>query len=292
MKLNRRRFNSDLATLATAALLPRQSATTAEAKPFRIWDAHCHLGRAGASPKQRAGELLAIARRMGIAKVTFCMGLTPHLQNPTPEEQVTKNNDMMAALDAFPSETLGLVYVNPLHVEASLKEIDRCLKHPRVVGLKLWIACRCNHTRLDPLVRAAAEHHATIHQHVWDKTSGNSDNESRPADLAELARRHPETQFIAMHTGGNWENGIRALRGSANVSAELAGSEPTSGFAEMAVRELGANRVIWGSDAGGRSFASQLSKVLGADISDSDKQKILADNFRRHVERALKFKQR
>ncbi len=39
----------------------------------------------------------------------------------------------------------------------------------------------------------------------------------------------------------------------------------------MAVRELGAERVIYGSDAGGRSFASQLAKVYGADVPDSAK---------------------
>ena len=34
----------------------------------------------------------------------------------------------------------------------------------------------------------------------------------------------------------------------------------------MAVRELGAERVIYGSDVGGRSFASQLGKVMGAAV--------------------------
>jgi predicted TIM-barrel fold metal-dependent hydrolase len=48
----------------------------------------------------------------------------------------------------------------------------------------------------------------------------------------------------------------------------------------MAVRELGASRVIYGSDCGGRSFASQLAKVHGAKISDADKQKIFCDNLR------------
>ena len=48
----------------------------------------------------------------------------------------------------------------------------------------------------------------------------------------------------------------------------------------MAVRELGADRVIYGSDAGGRSFASQLAKVHGADLSDADKKKIFCDNLR------------
>ena len=58
-------------------------------------------------------------------------------------------------------------------------------------------------------------------------------------------------------------------------------SNPTSGFVEMAVRELGAERVIYGSDAFGRSFASQLGKVMGADIPEPARRLVLGENLRR-----------
>jgi predicted TIM-barrel fold metal-dependent hydrolase len=288
--INRRRFVQASALVAGARLLPRDSTGAAGFKKFRIWDAHCHLGGKGATPAQRAGELLAVARRMGVEKVLIAMGHTPHLADPTPAQLIEKNNDMMAALEAFPKETLGLVYVSPKHAAASVTEMDRCLKHPRVVGLKLWIAAKCSVSAIDPIIKHAAAHRVTIHQHVWDKAGGNNVGESKPEDLAALARRHPKVQFIAMHSGGNWERGLRALRTVPNVSAEVAGSEPVAGFVEMAVRELGADRVIWASDAGGRSFASQLAKVYEARIPDAAKQKILCDNFREQAERAMRFK--
>ena len=49
----------------------------------------------------------------------------------------------------------------------------------------------------------------------------------------------------------------------------------------FAVRELGPERVVYGSDVGGRSFASQLSKVIGADIPESAKALVLGGNLRR-----------
>lgn len=101
--------------------------------------------------------------------------------------------------------------------------------------------------------------------------------ESTPEDLVALAKRFSEVPIICGHTGGTWELGIRA---HTHLYADLAGSDPTSGITEMAVRELGASRVIYGSDCGGRSFASQLAKVHGAKISDADKQKIFCDNLR------------
>jgi predicted TIM-barrel fold metal-dependent hydrolase len=58
----------------------------------------------------------------------------------------------------------------------------------------------------------------------------------------------------------------------------------------LAVRQLGAKRVLYGSDAGGRSFASQLAKIHGADISPSAKKLILGENLRRLLAPILKQK--
>jgi hypothetical protein len=68
------------------------------------------------------------------------------------------------------------------------------------------------------------------------------------------------------------------------------GFDPTVGFVEMAVRELGAERVVYGSDAGGRSFASQLAKVQGADSPAEAKRLILAGNLRRLLLPSLQAK--
>jgi predicted TIM-barrel fold metal-dependent hydrolase len=84
--------------------------------------------------------------------------------------------------------------------------------------------------------------------------------------------------------------GIRIIRETKNVYADIAGSDPTSGFVEMAVRELGAERVLYGSDVGGRSFASQVAKVLGAEITDEEKRLILGGNIRRLLQPVLQAK--
>ena len=77
---------------------------------------------------------------------------------------------------------------------------------------------------------------------------------------------------------------------SFGLSVDLSGCDPCAGMTEMAVRELGAERVIFGSDAGGRSFASQLGKVLGADIPEAAKRLILGENFKRLLMPILKDK--
>ena len=159
-----------------------------------------------------------------------------------------------------------------------------------MVGIKLWVAEHCNAPSLDPIVARAAEHKAIVFQHTWLKITGNLPGESTPMELAELAARHPDAILVCGHSGGDWELGIRAIRPYKNVYADLAGGDPTAGFTEMAVRELGAERVLYGSDAGGRSFASQLAKVYGARISDDDKRLILGGNLRRLLTPILKSK--
>jgi predicted TIM-barrel fold metal-dependent hydrolase len=58
----------------------------------------------------------------------------------------------------------------------------------------------------------------------------------------------------------------------------------------MAVRELGAERVLYGSDAAGRSFASQLGKVMGADIPETARRLVLGENLRRMLTPILRSK--
>ena len=81
-----------------------------------------------------------------------------------------------------------------------------------------------------------------------------------------------------MHAGGEWEKGIRAVQGFPNILVEISGFDPTAGFLEMAVREMGAHRILFARE---RSFATEFAKVLGAAISDDDRKLIFGGNLRR-----------
>ena len=118
-------------------------------------------------------------------------------------------------------------------------------------------------------------------QHTWFKTGGKrGPGESTPTELAELAAKYPQQKFLCAHAGGEWEQGIRAVRSSSNILVETSGFDATAGFIEMAVRDLGADRIIFGSHLPSRSLGTELGKVLGADISKSDRQRILGGNYR------------
>jgi predicted TIM-barrel fold metal-dependent hydrolase len=264
-----------------------------------IWDLHCHLsGVPGDTPEQRMARMIEFADRMGVQRLCVYMGLA-WSQDPSPDEMRRQNDQVLQALTHWHDRAFGFVYLNPRHVDASLKELERCVRDGPMVGVKLWVARRCHEEALDPIIRRAAELRAVVFQHTWFKTGPGADGkmswsnlpgESTPHDLVQLARRHPKATLICGHTGGNWELGIRAIRALPNLYADLAGSDPTAGMTEMAVRELGAPRILYGSDVGGRSFASQLAKVHGADIPDAAKRLILRDNLRRLLTPILQAK--
>jgi uncharacterized protein len=246
-----------------------------------IWDLHCHLsGVPGDTPEERLTQLLAIADRMGIDRLCVYMGMK-WSREPSPETLRQENDEVLRAIAKHPERAFGFVYLNPQHVEASLEELERCVANGPMVGVKLWVAKRANASELDPIIERAAELKAVIFQHTWFKVGGNYPGESTPDDFVQLAERHPAVPIICGHTGGDWELGIRALRHLKNVYADLAGSDPVAGFTEMAVRELGAERVIYGSDSGGRSFASQIGKVSGANIPDAAKRLIFGENLKK-----------
>jgi uncharacterized protein len=247
-----------------------------------IWDLHCHITErlGGRTPDESMTRLMRLADRMGIERVVIYMG-DKAVADPSPDELRRQNDQVLQALSHWHHRAFGFVYVSPKHVEASLGEIDRCVRDGPMVGLKLWVAARCDCSEADELVRRATKLKAVVFQHTWIKAGGNEPGESTPMDLAALAARHPKAALICGHTGGQWELGIRAVRGVPNVAIGVAGSDPTAGFVEMAVRELGARRVLYGSDVPGRSFASQLAKVLGANMTDQDRRLILGENLRR-----------
>lgn len=249
---------------------------------IRAWDAHCHLASiVGRTPTERMANLVRYANRMNIERVCVSMGMT-FVQNPTPDNLRQQNDEVLEAINHYHDRAFGFCYVSGEHVEASLSEMDRCIANGSMVGLKLWVAKRASDSSLDRIVTRATELKAIILQHTWIKSDGSQlPGESTPMDLAELARRHPDATFLCGHAGGIWEYGIRAVRSLPNVVVETAGGDPTVGLVEMAVRELGEQRVVFGSDAPGRSFGSQLSKITGADIRVEAKTRILRGNLQR-----------
>ena len=191
------------------------------------------------------------------------------------------NQNVFDLVQISRGRAVGLCYVNPKDTRGALAEMEEWIGRRGFVGLKLLVALHCDDPKLDPLVEFCAAHRIPVCQHTWHKATGNSPGESTPDMFAALAKRHPTATMVMYHTGGDFIYGAKAARGRENVYCDLGGADAVEGVVEQLVDHVGAERVVFGSDLPGRSLTSQLAKVLGARLSDDQKEQILYRNMRR-----------
>ncbi|MYB76159.1 MAG: amidohydrolase family protein [Chloroflexi bacterium] len=191
------------------------------------------------------------------------------------------NDRTLAAARENPQRVIPFWYLNPAHGDAACAELRRRVaQHQRPQGVKLWMALKGNDPRVDPVLDLCAEYRLPVLQHTNIEAGGTLPTETTPQEMREMAQRHPDVTFLWGHAGSDYEFGVKCALGLDNVLMDIAGNEATNGYTEMLVRHLGAERVVYGSDATGRSFASQLAKVYGADITESEREDILHHNAR------------
>ena len=74
---------------------------------------------------------------------------------------------------------------------------------------------------------------------------------------------------------------MRAVQSRPNVLIEFSGSDPHSGQLDFTVAQVGVDRLVWGGHGPTRSYSTELSKVLDADLNDAQQRQIFGGNLRR-----------
>jgi predicted TIM-barrel fold metal-dependent hydrolase len=250
-----------------------------------IIDAHVHIGRHHVKPWHTAdavADLTSTARICGIDRLIVCsLGDREFLSFPTPEEFREGNDHVLEEMERFPDILLGYCYVSPLHPAESVDEIRRCVQDGPMVGIKLLTACKASDPAVDPILQEAARLGVPVLQHAWNNTTGNRPTESTPADVAAMAKRHPGATIQMAHLHGGNERGVQDVAPYPNILVDTSGSEAEAGMVEYAVQAIGADRIVFGSDAPGRDFSVQMGKVMGADITEEQRNLILGGNMAR-----------
>lgn len=240
-------------------------------------DMHAHPPQ-GADRVQR---MLAAARQVGIERLILCsVGPSNAPHYPSLAEVRRANEHVAKLIEEHPGFVFGLAYVNPNHADA-IDLLERRLRQPGFLGIKLWISCRDERGRLDPVypvLEFASQRQVPVLCHAFYRAGGNLPGELSPADVARLAARYPKARLVMAHLGGQWSRGIRSIGSYPNVWTDFSGSRAYMGSVEFAVSELGDRRVLYGSDAYFRSFAAMSSKVAAARLELSQKRRIVWEN--------------
>jgi predicted TIM-barrel fold metal-dependent hydrolase len=200
-------------------------------------------------------------------------------ENLAPWEKPHAGNDYVAELvGRFPDRLMGYCTTHPAYPTQALAEMERRLLKQRdgFAGLKMHSLALCDDPLYDPLIDYCAAHDVPVLQHTFIQVgpdgpgSGNFPFEATPQHLLNLARRHPRVKFIGAHGGGDWEWGDAAWKQVDNIWLDMSGGEAINGFMDVALRGLGASRIVFGTDVWGRSIPSQLSRIVACELPDRD----------------------
>jgi predicted TIM-barrel fold metal-dependent hydrolase len=252
---------------------------------IRAIDVHAHYGR---NLRQgvpdyindfMTGDAAEVARRAAVANIEWTIvspleGLFPRFHGDAVAGNVSAARDVAAT-----PGLLQYVIIDPRRPE-TYEQADAMLRTPRCVGIKIHPEEHgypvAEYGR--PMFEFAAARRAVVLSH-------SSEQYSLATDLVQLADAHPEMRLILAHIGCGWDGDpthqVRAIQSSraGNVVADTSSAKSiTPNLIEWAVREIGAERVLFGTDAPLYHTSMQRTRIDHAGISDGEKRLVLREN--------------
>lgn len=199
---------------------------------------------------------------------------------PTLKEVEFANREVYEFVKENPGKYEWLVYVNPQHKSAP-QQVERWVKKG-AIGVKLWVSLKDKHGRMPQtleVLKMANQLNCPVLIHTYNRIDENLPGEISVEEFKSFADELPNLKIIAAHSGANWQESLGVIgKHHKNVYFDLSGVLPSSNMVSDLVKELGEDKIIFGSDMYGRDFYSQLSKVTLAPISNKAKEKVLWKN--------------
>ena len=249
-------------------------------------DAHGHFGpyEGGASEladRLRSGDIAVVRRRARAANIYLTVVSATHALMPYGGDPLRGNEDARAASEEYGDIRFWAV-LDPRMPE-SYKQVEELLRHPRCRGIKIHPHCHTYEIRDhgDRIFEFAAAQEAVVITH-----SGAPG--SFPEDFVPLANSYPTVRLILAHLGnssdGRLSRQVHAVRRckANNVYIDTSSAASMgSGLIEWAVCEVGAERLLFGSDTPLYFAACQKARIEYAEISEEAKRAILFENAAR-----------
>ena len=244
---------------------------------FDIVDAHMHLGPYGPFhvAQEDAAGMIREMDRLGIRQGW----ISSHASISA--DALWGNDEVAAAVRAYPDRFLGFVVVDPNYPDEALPELERRLDSPEFGAIKIHPGLAqypIHGPAYDPVWDVAADRGCPVLTHAWTGCPYCG-----PKAVRRVLERHPDVCLIFGHAlfQATFEEAADLARDFENVLLDITTSNHCYGMIEHAVASVGAGRLLYGSDMPFISAAGAVGKVLYAQISDEDKARILGGNARR-----------
>jgi uncharacterized protein len=253
-----------------------------------VVDTHIHYGtdRNVASqtcvPYLKAGQPDSVVRFLDEQGADFGV-LFPHDRIHTPPwdaDYHDANTEVGEAVKAYPDRILGVARINPTFGASHCRErITQYVSDWGCRGLKLvagYDFYRPNDMNvMGPILELAAEFDLRLLFHSGDAPR------DLPALQAEAARQAPEVRVVLAHIGMHaylWE-AINACKAYSNISVDMSQAFPYD--IKIFAREVGTDRLCYGSDAPYQSPHVEQHKCRVIELDDDELAAVLGGNATR-----------
>lgn len=247
----------------------------------KIIDVHVHIGRSLTLGVE--GDIQSVLKIMESNGITQAIiSPIPGYEDPDGIKDTMAQNDNISYIvkkwpDYFPK---GLGVVEQRHGDKALPEVDRIFQELGLSGLMFhndFSGVYLDHPSMDRILERASKYKNVI---VMVHTFQHSVLET-PFQLLRVAERFPEITFINGHpmmTGPHLKATIDLAQRCSNVFFDICLTHHHEWPIETAVKEIGVDRILFGSDI--PYYTKCIEKVIveNALISEEDKEKIFYKN--------------
>ncbi|HTI49318.1 MAG TPA: amidohydrolase family protein [Planctomycetaceae bacterium] len=248
-------------------------------------DVHGHygqyLGEAGDEFTDNfySGDATEVVRRASAVNIVVTIVSPLTALKPRFHADAIAGNSEAARVVAATPGLKQYVVINPLQPETYAQANDLLIQ-PQCVGIKIHPEEHGYPIReyARPIFEFAARHRAILLTH-------SSEKNSLAADFIPWANAFPEVRLILAHIGCGWDGDlthqVRAIQQSrqGNVFADTSSARSiTPGLIEWAVREVGGDHVLFGTDTPLYHAAVQRARIDHADLPVDARRRILWEN--------------
>ena len=247
-------------------------------------DVHAHFGKyIGAEPpfvaKLLTADIDTVRQRARIANTQLTVVSPLRGLFPRGGADPVAGNDQAARLTGHTEGICYWVLVDPTELRTYRQSAD-LLTRDDCLGIKIHPQEHVYPITEygEAIFQFAARHNAVLLTH-------SGEPQSMPEDFVTLANSFPEVSLILAHLGcgsdGDPTHQVRAIQASRHGNMFVDTSSAMNvipGLIEWAVKEIGAEHVLYGTDSPLYFAPMQRARIDYAEITDAQKRKILRDN--------------
>ncbi len=251
-----------------------------------IFDAHLHIPSDNGENFQwnlvtrNMPEFVAYLDKCGVRRGVISSSWSNKAKGP--DDYRNGNREVAKYADRYRGRFRGSCVITPFRIDEALREIEQCHNQYGFV----WLGEFCNYMtgykydtpEWTEVMKLATKLNLVVQIHANTR------------EMQYLAEKFPDTTIVFPHLGGNRDDifaRIKIVAKHKNAHIDLSGSGiERVGILEKAVKEIGADRVLYGSDFTINEPSAVIARVKNAFLTAEEREKILFRNVERLLARA------